>query len=230
MLNSDRGFSEERAQAVDRLVVMGYLRSRDVMRAMKMVPREDFLPATLRRQAYVDTPLAIGYGQTISALHMVAMMADALDLAAGQTILEVGGGSGYHAAVIAEVVAPLSGGQAGHVYTVEIVPELARFAQENLRRGGYVDRVTALLGDGSLGLVEYAPYDRIMVAAAAPGIPSPLLDQLVDGGVLVIPVGDLHFFQELVRVRKEGTQLRREGLGGVAFVPLRGEHGWRTGR
>lgn len=230
MLNSDRGFSEERAQAVDRLVVMGYLRSRDVMRAMKMVPREDFLPATLRRQAYVDTPLAIGYGQTISALHMVAMMADALDLAAGQTILEVGGGSGYHAAVIAEVVAPLSGGQAGHVYTVEIVPELARFAQENLRRGGYVDRVTVLLGDGSLGLVEYAPYDRIMVAAAAPGIPSPLLDQLVDGGVLVIPVGDLHFFQELVRVRKEGTQLRREGLGGVAFVPLRGEHGWRTGR
>ncbi len=230
MLNSDRGFSEERAQAVDRLVAMGYLRSRDVMRAMKMVPREDFLPATLRRQAYVDTPLAIGYGQTISALHMVAMMADALDLAAGQTILEVGGGSGYHAAVIAEVVAPLSGGQAGHVYTVEIVPELARFAQENLRRGGYVDRVTALLGDGSLGLVEYAPYDRIMVAAAAPGIPSPLLDQLVDGGVLVIPVGDLHFFQELVRVRKEGTQLRREGLGGVAFVPLRGEHGWRTGR
>jgi len=230
MVKSDRGFSEERAQAVDRLVTLGYLRSRDVMRAMKTVPREDFLPVALRRQAYVDTPLTIGYGQTISALHMVAMMADALDLAAGQTILEVGGGSGYHAAVIAEVVAPLSGGHVGHVYSVEIVPELARFAQENLRRAGYAGRVTALLGDGSLGLAESAPYDRIMVAAAAPGIPGPLLDQLVDGGVLVIPVGDLYFFQELVRVRKEGPQLRRESLGGVAFVPLRGEHGWRTGR
>lgn len=230
MVNRDRGFSEERAQAVDRLVTMGYLRSRDVMRAMKTVPREDFIPVALRRQAYVDTPLAIGYGQTISALHMVAMMADALDLVAGQTILEVGGGSGYHAAVIAEVVAPLSGAPGGHVYSVEIVPELVRFAQENLRRTGYAGRVTAFLGDGSLGLAEHAPYDRIMVAAAAPGIPSPLLDQLVDGGVLVIPVGDLHFFQELVRVRKEGPQLRRESLGGVAFVPLRGEHGWKTSR
>jgi protein-L-isoaspartate(D-aspartate) O-methyltransferase len=230
MGNSDRHFTEEREHAVDRLVAMGYLQSRDVIRAMKTVPREDFLPAALRNQAYVDTPLAIGYGQTISALHMVAMMADAIHLAVGQTILEVGCGSGYHAAVIAEVVAPPSGGQPGHVYSIEIVPELVHFAQENLRRAGYADRVTAILGDGSLGHVDHAPYDRILVAAASPGIPSPLLDQLVDGGVLVIPVGDLYFFQELVRVRKEGDQIVREGLGGVAFVPLRGEYGWKTSR
>jgi protein-L-isoaspartate(D-aspartate) O-methyltransferase len=228
MINRNRSFNEEREKAVERLVDTGYLRSREVIRAMKTVPREEFLPESLRKHAYVDTPLSIGYSQTISALHMVAMMADALNLERGQKILEVGCGSGYHAAVIAEVVAPKSKGQQGHVYSIEIVPELVHFARENLRRAGYEERVTAILGDGSLGYFDQAPYDRIFVAAASPSIPSPLIEQLKEEGVLVIPVGNLYFFQELLRVRKEGEKIVRERLGGVAFVPLRGKHGWKT--
>jgi protein-L-isoaspartate(D-aspartate) O-methyltransferase len=228
MINRNRSFNEEREKAVERLVDTGYLRSREVIRAMKTVPREEFLPESLRKHAYVDTPLSIGYSQTISALHMVAMMADALNLERGQKILEVGCGSGYHAAVIAEVVAPKSKGQQGHVYSIEIVPELVHFARENLRRAGYEERVTAILGDGSLGYFDQAPYDRIFVAAASPSIPSPLVEQLKEEGVLVIPVGNLYFFQELLRVRKEGEKIVRERLGGVAFVPLRGKHGWKT--
>jgi protein-L-isoaspartate(D-aspartate) O-methyltransferase len=228
MINRNRSFNEEREKAVERLVDTGYLRSREVIRAMKTVPREEFLPESLRKHAYVDTPLSIGYSQTISALHMVAMMADALNLERGQKILEVGCGSGYHAAVVAEVVAPKSKGQQGHVYSIEIVPELVHFARENLRRAGYEERVTAILGDGSLGYFDQAPYDRIFVAAASPSIPSPLVEQLKEEGVLVIPVGNLYFFQELLRVRKEGEKIVRERLGGVAFVPLRGKHGWKT--
>jgi protein-L-isoaspartate(D-aspartate) O-methyltransferase len=230
MFRRNRSFKEEREKAVEKLVDTGYLRSREVIRAMKMVPREEFLPESLRKQAYVDTPLSIGYGQTISALHMVAMMADALNLETGQKILEVGCGSGYHAAVIAEVVAPKSEGRQGHVYSIEIVPELVHFARENLLRAGYEKRVSAILGDGSLGYVENSPYDKILVAAASPSIPSPLIEQLKEGGILVIPVGRLYFFQELLRVRKEGERIVREGLGGVAFVPLRGKHGWKTTR
>ena len=228
MVNRNRSFKEEREQAVERLVDAGYLRSREVIRAMKIVPREEFLPESLRQRAYVDTPLSIGYGQTISALHMVAMMADALNLETGQIILEVGCGSGYHAAVIAEVVAPQSGGRQGHVYSIEIIPELVHFARENLRRAGYEEQVTAILGDGSLGYVDQAPYDRIWVAAASPDIPRPLIKQLKEGGILIIPVGNLYLFQELLRVRKAGESIIRESLGGVAFVPLRGEHGWKT--
>jgi protein-L-isoaspartate(D-aspartate) O-methyltransferase len=221
-------FKKEREKAVEKLVDSGYLRSREVIRAMKMVPREDFLPESLRKRAYIDTPLSIGYGQTISALHMVAMMADALNLDTGQIILEVGCGSGYHAAVIAEVVAQKHGERQGHVYSLEIVPELVHFARENLRRVGYEERVTTILGDGSLGYFDQAPYDRILVAAASPDIPNPLIEQLKEGGILVIPVGNLYFFQELLRVRKEGERIVREGLGGVAFVPLRGKYGWKT--
>jgi protein-L-isoaspartate(D-aspartate) O-methyltransferase len=228
MVNRNRSFKEEREQAVERLVDAGYLRSREVIRAMKIVPREEFLPESLRQRAYVDTPLSIGYGQTISALHMVAMMADALNLETGQIILEVGCGSGYHAAVIAEVVAPQSGGRQGHVYSIEIIPELVHFARENLRRAGYAEQITAILGDGSLGYVDQAPYDRIWVAAASPDIPRPLIKQLKEGGILIIPVGNLYLFQELLRVRKAGESIIRESLGGVAFVPLRGEHGWKT--
>ena len=159
---------------------------------------------------------------------MVAMMADALNLDTGQIILEVGCGSGYHAAVIAEVVAQKDGEQQGHVYSLEIVPELVHFARKNLRRVGYEERVTTILGDGSLGYFDQAPYDRILVAAASPDIPNPLIEQLKEGGILVIPVGNLYFFQELLRVRKEGERIVREGLGGVAFVPLRGKYGWKT--
>lgn len=218
-------FRGQRERAVERLVRARYLRSPAVIRAMKTVPREAFLPEGLRAQAYIDTPLPIGWGQTISAMHMVAMMAEALRLEQGQRILEVGCGSGYHAAVVAEIVAHRET-RRGHVYSLEIVPELHRVAAANLRRTRYDAWVTAIHGDGSLGYGAHAPFDRVLVTASAPSIPGPLIEQLRDGGFLVIPVGNLHFFQELLRIRKEGERIHEERLGGVAFVPLRGKHGW----
>jgi protein-L-isoaspartate(D-aspartate) O-methyltransferase len=194
---------------------------------MQQVPREKFLPEALRGRAYIDTPLPIGYGQTISALHMVGMMAEALHLSQGQIVLEVGSGSGYHAAVIAEIVARQATEPQGHVYTLEIVPELYQFAKANLKKTHYDDTVTAIHSDGSLGLPDHAPFDRIYVAAAAPHIPVPLTQQLRDKGLLVIPVGRRHFFQELLRVKKDGEHLIQDSLGGVAFVPLTGKHGWK---
>jgi len=161
---------------------------------------------------------------------MVAIMNEALELKVGHKVLEVGAGSGWHASTIAEIVAPADSPKEewGHVYTVEIVPGLARFARENVKQAGYGDRVTVICGDGSLGYPEEAPYDRILVTAAAPDVPKPLLEQLENDGVLVIPIGGLHFFQSLFRVRKLKGKVVRENLGGVAFVPLTGRYGHRT--
>ncbi len=226
MPNPKASFNHERMKAIERLIQSGYIHTPSVIHAMQQVPREEFLPDTLRERAYTDTPLPIGYGQTISALHMVGMMAEALHLSQGQTVLEVGSGSGYHAAVIAEIVAHQATQPAGHVYTLEIIPELYQFAQANLRKTHYDDRVTAIHSDGSLGLPDHAPYDRIYVAAAAPHIPVPLTQQLRNKGLLVIPVGRRHFFQELIRIKKDDHRLIEDRLGGVAFVPLVGKHGW----
>lgn len=187
---------------------------------MSHVPREQFLPENLIESAYVDTPLPIGQGQTISAPHMVAIMVEQLGLEPGQRVLEVGAGSGYHAAVCAEVVGP-----EGHVYTVERITQLAAFAEENLRRTGYADTVTVVLADGSRGYPEKAPYDRIFVAAGAPDIPKPLEEQLADGGRLLVPVGG-RAYQDLIRVERRGGGLSKENLGGCVFVPLVGEHGY----
>jgi protein-L-isoaspartate(D-aspartate) O-methyltransferase len=188
-----------------------------VISAMSKVKRELFLPETLCSRAYDDTPLPIGLCQTISAPHMVAIMCSILDLEPGMTVLEVGGGSGYHAAVMAELVGP-----AGHVYSVERMPELAELARENLKRAG-IGNVTVILADGSLGLLEHAPYDRISVAATAPDVPEPLKQQLKPGGKMVIPVG--RDYQELYLVtRKNGFSVERKM--GVIFVPLIGREGF----
>lgn len=191
-----------------------------VMEAMRKVPREEFVPEQLKREAYADTPLPIGEGQTISAPHMVAIMVEALDLHPGQTVLEVGAGSGYHASVAAQLVAP-----DGHIYTVERVKSLAERAQANIARAGYSHLITVMQGDGSLGLEEHAPYDRIFVACGAPRIPKPLADQLADGGKMLVPVGG-RFYQDLIRVERRGHEMIRESLGGCVFVPLIGECGY----
>ncbi|MFP3985264.1 MAG: protein-L-isoaspartate(D-aspartate) O-methyltransferase [Candidatus Bathyarchaeia archaeon] len=215
-------------QLVEGLVKQGVLRSQNIICAMKRVPRKLFLPDHSIEYAAMDAPLPIGKGQTVSAPHMVAIMNEALELNVGHRILEVGAGCGWHAATIAETVAPKHAPRPewGHVFTVEIVADLARLARENIMRHGFGDRVTVVYGDGSLGHPEQGPYDRILVTAAAPKIPSPLTEQLKVGGVLVIPVGSAQLFQSLIRIHKKTNgSLSREDLGGVAFVPMTGRFG-----
>ncbi len=218
-MSADTG-KASRNRLVDALVRRGYVVSPAVEDAMRRVRRDEFVPARLRPDAYVDTPLPIGGGQTISAPHMVAIMVEKLDLSPGQRVLEIGAGSGYHAAVAAELVRP-----GGHVYTVERVESLARFADDNLSRAGYSDTVTVIIADGSLGLPEDAPFDRIFVACGAPDVPSPLVDQLSDGGKMLVPVGG-RMYQDLVKVEKKDGRVVSENCGGCVFVPLIGEHGY----
>lgn len=159
---------------------------------------------------------------------MVSIMNEALQLEVGHKVLEVGGGSGWHAATIAEIVAPRGTPRSewGHLYTVEIIQGLAEFARRNIMKTGYGDRVTIICADGSGGYVEKAPYDRILVTAAAPDIPQPLVEQLKPGGIMLIPIGSVHLFQNLVKISKESNgRTRTENLGGVAFVPLTGLYG-----
>jgi protein-L-isoaspartate(D-aspartate) O-methyltransferase len=160
---------------------------------------------------------------------MVSIMDEALELEVGHKVLEVGGGSGWHASTIAEIVAPSDASKEewGHVYTVERISELATFANENIMKAGYGDRITVIHQDGTLGYPEEAPYNRILVAAAAPAVPKPLIEQLENGGILIVPVGGAQFYQNLVRIRKKDGKTLQENLGGVAFVPLIGKHGFK---
>jgi len=188
-----------------------------VLDAMTRVPRHSFMHESEQRFAYADNPLSIGEGQTISAPHMVAIMCNLLELEPGQKVLEVGGGCGYHAAVMAELVRP-----GGHVYTIERIPSLAEFARKNLTKTGYED-VTVIIEDGSLGLPSLAPFDRISVACSAPEVPDALVEQLAAGGKMVIPVG--RYMQELYLVTKSNG-VKKEAKGGVVFVPLVGKYGF----
>lgn len=159
---------------------------------------------------------------------MVAIMNEALQLEVGNKVLEVGAGSGWHAATIAEIVAPREAPRSewGHIYTVEIIESLADYARKNIIKTDYGDRVTIICADGSMGYPEKAPYDRILVTAAAPAIPKPLMEQLKLGGIMVIPVGSAHLFQSLIKVTKSvDGKIKEENLGGVAFVPLTGRYG-----
>lgn len=211
---------------VRRLRNNGYIKSDEMERAFRTVPREEFVHPDSRSHAYRDSPLPIGLGQTISAPHMCVIMCESLALVPGLRVLEIGAGSGYHAALCAELVAPHGISNPGHVYTIEIVDGLIDFARGNLERTGYIDRVTLIHSDGGFGLPDQAPFDRILVAAAAPTIPQSLIDQLAPGGVMLIPVGSKGFFQELMMVEKDeegGVTQRR--WGGVAFVPLTGKYG-----
>ncbi len=213
----ERRFEEARRRMVDLLRNQGVADER-VLEAMMRVKRHLFVPQHLRDHAYDDYPLYIGEGQTISAPHMVAMMCHYLDLRRGHKVLEIGAGSGYHAAVIAEIV-----GKEGHVYSVERIRSLVDLARKNLRMAGY-DNVTVVFGNGSLGLPEHAPYDRICVTCAAPDVPPPLIEQLKKGGKIVIPIGGIS--QDLYLIEKKNG-VRKVWKCAVSFVPLIGKYGFR---
>ena len=188
-----------------------------VLEALKQVPRHAFVPAWQVPYAYDNGPLPIGHGQTISQPFIVALMSDMLRTEAHHVVLEVGCGSGYQSAVLSKLVR--------HVYSVEIVPELAQAAQERLAQLGYAN-VTVRHGDGYHGWPEHAPFDGIIVTAAAPDIPPSLIEQLKPGGRLVIPVGQPHGRQDLMLVEKSAAgEVSSQNMLPVAFVPLTGDHG-----
>lgn len=199
----------------DQLVSRGINDPR-VLRTMARVPRHLFLETELWDQAYEDHPLPIGANQTISQPYMVALMAEALELTGGEKVLEVGTGSGYAAAVLSELCA--------EVFTVEAVEELALKARTVLSGLGYRN-VSVLAGDGTLGWEEHAPYDGVIISAAAPCIPRPLLEQLKTPGRLIFPMGEREL-QTLVRIRKDQAGIREEYLGECHFVKLKGQYGW----
>jgi protein-L-isoaspartate(D-aspartate) O-methyltransferase len=210
-------YEQERERLVTNLCRERYIKTERVKHAFLAVPREAFIPDSLKKYAYVDTPLDIGQGQTISAPHMVAIMCESLDIKEDQKILEVGTGSGYHAAIVAHLV-----GETGHVYTIERFDSLAKKAKENLKQIGCTN-VIVEVGDGSCGLPFYQPYDCIYVTCAAPYIPQPLIDQLQDSGKLLVPIGDK--FCELILLEKKKGKSFMHHLGGCVFVPLVGKYG-----
>ncbi|HEY3421026.1 MAG TPA: protein-L-isoaspartate(D-aspartate) O-methyltransferase [Methanomassiliicoccales archaeon] len=212
---------QERKRMVARLVASGYAYGKEAVAAMEKVERHRFLPKEMESAAYVDSPLAIGEGQTISAPHMVGMMVSGLDLHPGLKVLEIGGGSGYHAAVIGEMVKP-----GGHVYSIERIQSLADRARSSLETAGYAEVVTTIVADGSKGCPAYAPYDRISVACGAPDVPPPLFEQLKEGGKMLIPVGG-RTYQELYLITKVGGEMKMQDMGSVLFVPLIGEYGFK---
>lgn len=220
-----RDFTFERKRMVQRYRAQGYIKTEKMAEAMLKVPRELFVEPEYMEYAYIEQPLPIpgDGGQTISAPYMYPIFYEALELQEGNRVLEVGAGSGYGAALAREIVGPR-----GLVVTIEINPTTYRFAQENLKRTGYED-IIVILGDGSMGYPEMAPYDAICVTAACPDIPKPLIDQLNSPGRLIAPVGhtcDI-FGQDLILLKRdERGRTSRRALMKVAYVPLIGRYGW----
>ncbi|MGQ9457873.1 MAG: protein-L-isoaspartate(D-aspartate) O-methyltransferase [Anaerolineae bacterium] len=208
-------YREARLSMVESQLRLRDIRDEDVLRVMEKVPRHEFVPPEYVNQAYADHPLPIGYGQTISQPYIVALMTQLLRLKRGDKVLEIGTGSGYQAAILAELT--------DEVYTVEIIPQLAQAAEERLRRLGYTN-VHVLNADGYYGWKEHAPYDCIIVTCAPDHIPPPLLEQLKDGGRLVIPVGPPGGYQTLWLVERKADDFIHKSITGVIFVPLVGEH------
>ncbi|MCK6626402.1 MAG: protein-L-isoaspartate(D-aspartate) O-methyltransferase [Anaerolineae bacterium] len=197
-------------------MVQYQLRGRDitneaVLAAMAQVPRHEFVPADYRPEAYGDYPLPIGYGQTISQPYIVAVMTELVDIQPGEKVLEIGTGSGYQAAILAQLT--------DQVYTIEIIPELAQTAQATFNRLGYT-QIVAKQADGYGGWEDYAPFDAILVTAAPDHVPQPLVNQLADGGKMVIPIGPPGGYQSLWLLERQGDEVTRTNWGGVRFVPL----------
>ncbi len=215
-------YKEKRQLMVEEQIFMRNVRDEKVLRAMAKVPREEFVPEELKSHAYEDRPLPIPGGQTISQPYIVAYMVEALALRGGEKLLEIGAGSGYAAAVLAEIAA--------EIYAIERIGQLANFAKKNLLKTGYKN-VHIKHADGTNGWQEKGPFDAILVSAGAPTIPKSLLRQLRIGGKMVIPVGTNRLTQELVRIiRKSEDDYIRESLTDVCFVPLIGKYGWNDGK
>ena len=207
-------FAQQREQMVETQLKSRDIRNERVLEAMKKVPRHLFMPASVRQYAYVDSPIPIGQSQTISQPYIVALMTQTVDPKPGDRSLEVGTGSGYQAAVLGELVQ--------EVYTIEIIPDLAERAEKALAELGY-DNVEVRQGDGYQGWPEKAPFDIILITAAPEEIPQPLIDQLAEGGRLVVPVGPQGEVQTLTLVTKEKGEVKRAYITDVRFVPMTGE-------
>ena len=208
--------AEQRAWMVLQQIATRGLTDHRVLEAMSEVPREEFVPEAFQHAAYDDCPLPIGYGQTISQPFTVAFMCEATELTGTESVLEIGTGSGYAACVLSCL--------AREVHTVERIPELAQEAQKRIERLGY-DNVHVYVADGTLGLAEQSPFDGIVVTAGAPALPQGYVDQLAEGGRIVMPIGN-RFSQSMCRFTKRRGELHREDLGAFAFVPLIGTNGW----
>jgi protein-L-isoaspartate(D-aspartate) O-methyltransferase len=218
--NNDRQ-AWARKRMIEKDIVPRGIKDQRVLGAMQKIPRHLFVGESQRMNAYEDHPLPIGEGQTISQPFIVALMTEALMLKGNESVLEIGTGSGYQTAILAEL--------AGRVYSVERIPLLTGKARSVLDSLDYRN-VLVKLSDGTLGWPEYAPYERILVTAGSPSVPQPLVDQLAPGGILVVPVGS-NSVQELMRVRKtEDGRTREENLGACVFVRLVGQHGWKADR
>ncbi len=210
------GFDKNRERMVERQLIARGIQSPGVLAAMRSVPRHLFVDEIFRNNAYGDHPLPIDEGQTISQPYMVALMTEVLDVALDHVVLEIGTGSGYQTAILAEC--------ASQVYTVERMPKLAEHAQNMFEQLHY-DNIQVRVGDGTLGWSEYAPYQRIIVTAGAPAVPEALIEQLADGGKLVIPVGS-RMSQVLEIITKHGEQVSTETSCHCVFVKLIGQNGW----
>jgi protein-L-isoaspartate(D-aspartate) O-methyltransferase len=206
-------FAQKKHQMVERQIQWRGIKDTLVLRAMRNVPRHLFVPDYIQDQAYLDSPLPIGEGQTISQPYIVAFMTEALQLKGGEKVLEIGTGSGYQAAVLAEI--------AKEVYTIEIVPSLGLQAERLFKKLGYKN-IHVKIGDGYRGLPEQAPFDAVIVTAAPGHIPQPLVDQLNKGGRMIIPVGE--FYQELILITKNPDgSVKKQSVLPVRFVPMTGE-------
>ena len=210
-------WAAERREMVERQIQARGIRDAGVLDAMLRIPREQFIPEEHRHLSYADDPVPIGFGQTISQPYMTALMSECLELKGTESVLEVGAGCGYHAAVL--------GALAARVVSLEIVPELAAAAKSNLARTGLGANILVVCGDGSRGWPDGAPFDAISVAAGAPEVPGSLLDELKDPGILVIPAGS-SWEQDLRVITKRQGVIQARTAARCRFVPLRGSAGW----
>jgi protein-L-isoaspartate(D-aspartate) O-methyltransferase len=208
--------ADERKKMVERQIAARGIHDQRVLEAMMEIPRHLFIPRPYDRAAYDDNPLPIGSGQTISQPYIVALMTDLLHPKPTDNVLEIGTGSGYQAAILSRLVKRLT--------TVERITQVANLARMNLKSIG-IDNVVVIEGDGTLGYPDNAPYDGIIITAATPDVPQPLIGQLAEGGTLVAPVGGRDI-QDLITLHKQGGSIIQESRGGVRFVPLIGQHGW----